>query len=132
MSHISEITNNPLNIRWSVRNKWFGQTGAYKDFVMFSDLSYGVRAALVLLRRYINDYHLSRVMEIITRFAPPTENNTIKYINFVCDEMERHGFSDVISANDSSLYYLVKAMAKYESNTHLEISFIHHVDNKFK
>jgi hypothetical protein len=78
--------NNPLNIRRTGTGQWVGETtlrarpGA---FCRFSDMKYGFRAAFYLLKKYYERYHLMSVGQIITRWAPPTENDTTAYIDFV-------------------------------------------------
>lgn len=75
--------NNPLNIRYSSGNKWIGQTGKNKGFAVFSDMVYGWRAAIVLLIKYQRSGY-DTIRKIVTRWAPPSENDTEAYIRFVC------------------------------------------------
>lgn len=79
--------NNPLNIR--IGNTWLGERAnpTDKQFEEFVTLEYGYRAAFCILRRYIRRYHFDNVAAIISSWAPSTENNTIKYIDTVCDRM---------------------------------------------
>jgi len=78
--------NNPGNIRWSPLNNWEGQTGKdYRGFVIFSSLYYGVRAMVKLILNYISSGS-NTITEIVTRYAPPMENNTTSIINFVSDK----------------------------------------------
>lgn len=73
--------NNPLNIEYSPRNRWRGQTGSDGRFAIFSSREYGYRAALNLLRNY-RRYGLQTLTEIVERWCPPGEvgNNTPRYI----------------------------------------------------
>lgn len=75
--------NNPLNIR--IGNAWFGEVFMPTDteFEQFSEMKYGVRAAFILLDRYINRYKLNTIAKICSRWAPKSENDTIKYIETV-------------------------------------------------
>ena len=81
--------NNPLNIRFNAGNAWKGKvlpnTDKNNTFEQFINLAYGYRAALSLLRTYIRKYGCNTVAKLITRWAPPTENNTNGYINHVCE-----------------------------------------------
>lgn len=79
---IGILTNNPLNIRYTPMNTWRGQTGSRKGFCEFDSLKNGYRAALVLLRNYIAHGHRT-IHQIISRWAPASENNTKAYIRFV-------------------------------------------------
>ena len=77
--------NNPLNVRRS-KDKWLGlrtvQTDA--EFCQFETMAYGWRAAFVLLTRtYYHTYRLYTIRAIISRWAPPNENNTKRYIENV-------------------------------------------------
>ena len=80
--------NNPLNIRHS-SDKWEGarieQTD--KSFVQFESMAYGYRAAWKVLESYWKYFHQVgqpyNVTNIITRWAPPTENDTQAYIRTV-------------------------------------------------
>lgn len=75
--------NNPLNIR--IGNAWFGEVPKPTDkvFEQFMEMKYGVRAAFILLDRYINHYKLNTIAKICTKWAPKSENNTLKYIETV-------------------------------------------------
>lgn len=75
--------NNPLNIR--IGNTWFGEVGKPTDaeFEQFVAMRYGARAAFCLLYRYIHRYKLNTIAKICTRWAPKSENDTIKYIETV-------------------------------------------------
>ena len=108
---------NPLNIR--IGNKWKGEVPnpTDKDFEQFSCMHYGLRAGFILLRRYIERYHLDTIKEIISRWAPATENATSEY---VCRVSERIGISalEKISFNDrKTMVALVDAMILCECGT---------------
>ena len=62
--------NNPLNIR--IGNAWLGEVKnpTDKEFEQFESLLYGLRAAFVLIRRYIRRYGLCTIRQIVTRWAP--------------------------------------------------------------
>lgn len=98
--------NNPLNIRYSPRNKWQGQNGQNKGFCVFMDLKYGFRAAFLLLFKYYITYGCRSVKDFITRFAPPSENNTSAYVTFVIDFLCRIGRRGVDSDNVYVCYRL--------------------------
>lgn len=112
--------NNPLNIRHGSKWKGLRKTQTDKAFCQFESMEFGVRAGLKLIRNYITGWGGSRmkicsVTAIISRWAPPSENNTQNYIRFVC---EKSGLNplEVISPNDkNSIYVLVKAMCQIES-----------------
>lgn len=76
--------NNPLNIR--IGNVWLGEVMKPTDkaFEQFISMEYGIRAAYIILRRYIRRYGKDTVAEIVSTWAPSSENNTEAYINTVC------------------------------------------------
>lgn len=77
---------NPGNIRHS---KVFykgevqpSQDGAFKQF---SSMAWGYRAMFVLLDTYARRYGLNTIRTMISRYAPPSENNTEAYIAAVSE-----------------------------------------------
>ena len=76
--------NNPLNIRKN-QNRWKGLARRQTDrsFFQFKEMKWGYRAAFIILKRYYNDYHLLTIEDIIRRWAPPNENNSKAYANYV-------------------------------------------------
>ena len=94
--------NNPLNIRLS-KDKWQGQINpsgnanvndndnnsslkGESDFCQFYTMEYGWRAAFVILcKTYYGKYKLRTIRDIVSRWAPPKENNTPAYIRHVSD-----------------------------------------------
>lgn len=81
--------NNPGNIRKGLV-RWIGQTSIQPDpaFVQFITPAYGFRAMVKLFLTY-RGRGLGTVREIITAWAPETENDTAAYIADVAD---RSGF----------------------------------------
>lgn len=73
--------NNPGNIRHS-GTVWQGEVTPSTDrsFKQFKSMAYGYRAMIKLLQNYsrINGCHTLRTM--ISRWAPPSENDTRSYI----------------------------------------------------
>jgi hypothetical protein len=56
-----------------------------RAFVQFKSLEWGWRAAFYLLTRtYYHKYRLYTIRAIVSRWAPPNENNTKTYIANVC------------------------------------------------
>ncbi len=105
---------NPLNIRRVAGTKWKGQSAEQtdKEFVVFEEHAWGIRAACCILRTYRDKYHAVCIEDIITRWAPPTENDTRKYI---CDCCRLTGFGGKERLTESSWPALVRAMAFIES-----------------
>ena len=77
---------NPLNIRRTGKDQWKGMAEVQADraFVQFKSLEYGWRAAFHLLTRtYYHKYRLYTIRAIVSKWAPPGENNTEAYIRNV-------------------------------------------------
>ena len=80
--------NNPLNIRRS-GDRWVGARKEQTDktFVQFESMAYGYRAAWKVLQSYYERFcaqgRAFTVRNIISRWAPPTENDTEAYISSV-------------------------------------------------
>ena len=80
--------NNPLNIRKG--NNWKGERKPQSDpaFEEFESLQMGLRAGFIILRNYQRislapKMRANTIRKIINRWAPPSENNTLKYIETV-------------------------------------------------
>lgn len=113
---ISDKCFNPLNIRYSSRNRWLGQVGEYRGFCVFSNIAYGFRAAFVLLSNYIKQ-DTRTIEDIIKRWAPPSENDTEKYISFVAEDVmiDRNKKLTNQSIHDYwTIIMIIRAMAKME------------------
>ena len=110
---------NPLNIRRVAGTFWKGEVVSPiedRDFVQFAGLEYGLRAAFCILATYRNKYHAVCIEDIITRWAPPTENDTRKYI---CDLCKLTGFGGKERLTENEWPRLVQAMALLESGMKL-------------
>lgn len=79
--------NNPGNIRHS--DQWKGLTPEQPDpdFCTFSTPEYGIRAMGVILLNYQRKHGLKTIRQIITRWAPPSENDTDAYVMHVADRL---------------------------------------------
>lgn len=106
--------NNPLNIR--IGNVWLGETTNPTDleFEQFVSMEYGIRAGFVLLRRYINHYHLTTIAQIISRWAPRHENDTVRYVDNVCRRLCVHPDTQLVFTDKDTMTKLVAAMILQE------------------
>ena len=109
--------NNPLNIRLS-KDRWQGQRPpstspeGEKAFCVFESMAYGWRAAFVILcRTYYNKYKLRTIRAIITRWAPPKENNTEAYIRRVTDRIGIGADTVLGSPQEQPAQWMMIAMA---------------------
>ena len=112
--------NNPLNIR--IGNVWLGEVPNPTDneFEQFVSMFYGLLAGFILLRRYIRRYHLTTVPDIISRWAPGSENNTVKYIDTVCQLSGIAPDTQMKYEDEETLVNLVDAMILVECGQHVD------------
>jgi hypothetical protein len=115
---------NPGNIRRS-SDQWAGAYTSREqceaagrtwddEFVVFYSFADGERALGHVLRTYGNAYNLNTVRLIITRWAPPAENDTESYVQFVASQL---GVApDTIIDVQESLPSLAGAIMVKESN----------------
>ena len=116
--------NNPLNIR--IGNVWLGEVKDNTDgeFEQFTSMLYGLRAAIVLLRRYICHYHLSTIAQIVSRWGPSSENNTRLYIDYVSESVEISPSCPIDFNDKVTICKLVLAMAYYECGSLIDYDTI--------
>ena len=107
---------NPLNIR--IGNDWKGEVAENTDkvFEQFTEMKWGLRAALIILRRYITKYKVNTIRQIVSRWAPETENATRIYINFVSSHSGIVADKPIQWSDVNSIVKIVRAMCVFESN----------------
>ena len=106
--------NNPGNIRTN-STKWVGKVGDDGSFVNFATKEQGVRALAKTLETYQNKHKLETTAQVIGRWAPPNENDTQGYINFVADAIGKDPNESIDLSSDPVLYEkFVKAMIQKE------------------
>lgn len=118
--------NNPLNIRKG--NNWKGERKVQTDkaFEEFETLQYGLRAGLKLIRNQISGFNGSRpkfntIGKLIKVWAPPSENQTLRYMDFVCQAVGKQPF-DIIREDDQKLICdIARAMAFVECGQWIDI-----------
>lgn len=122
--------NNPFNIKLT-SDHWKGQLSRSEStdvtFVQFRSMYFGLRAGVLLLKNYI-DMGYNTISDIISRYAPPNENFTKNYIQYVSsflaadfDPEDNLPFPDITVADrpiefgSSQFYHLCFAICKFES-----------------
>lgn len=123
--------NNPANIRFSEANNWFGLVGNDNGFCVFESVDFGVRALIIILRKYIRVYKKKSVQEIISRFAPVCENDTRHYVAYVESVLVQHGCDpDNVDYLSTGFMWLCIAICWFE--THTTITFDKFLAIKYK
>ena len=77
-------------------------------------MRYGLRAAFIILRRYIRRYGKNTVNSIVRTWAPETENQVQAYIDNVCRMTGLDADARIDYADRDTMCSLVAAMARVE------------------
>lgn len=105
--------NNPGNIR--AGDKWQGLTGVDDaGFCQFDTPEHGIRALAKVLMSYQYKHGLRTLRQMVTRWAPPVENDTESYIESVCAQCYASP-DNPYTLTPSRLYPLVAAIIKHEN-----------------
>lgn len=107
---------NPGNIRRSgVRYKGECARSSDKEFRQFETVEWGYRAMFVLLHTYARRYGCRTVRDMISRYAPPSENDTEAYIRRVASisHIDPHGEIDTLDGG--TMIAVVAAMSEVEN-----------------
>ena len=120
--------NNIFNIR-AGRAQWLGMTGTRKGFVEFDTREHGIRAWLVLMRTYRKAYGCRTIRQIVSKFAPPTENQTERYIRYCCQVVMISDTKDI--TKDIEYCMMGVAMARMETGTMLDVGTISEIMKKY-
>lgn len=102
--------NNPGNIEDNTA--FLGMVGSDGRFAIYETPFYGIRAMGRQLKLYRDRDRINTVAGIISKWAPPNENNTDNYIRFVS---ERAGVLEFAPLTDSDYPRVVAAMIQLEN-----------------
>lgn len=121
--------NNPLNIRKG--NNWKGERHPQTDkaFEEFASMQMGIRAGFVLIRNYISGYGgkskpFNTIEKVVRRWAPPSENATLRYIDFVAKDSGIDARSILSFKDKSSMVAIVNAMIFVECGQRVDLDVI--------
>lgn len=116
--------NNPLNIRRGC--DWIGLAKHQTDpaFCQFDSMTYGLRAGLIIIRTYMQRYKLTNIHAIVSRWAPPSENNTVTYVKTVASMMKMHALQTFDFGDRHKIVALVVAMCKVETGITIDKKLI--------
>lgn len=110
-----ERNNNPGNLRIAPIN-WQGKiAGTDPAFETFADARSGIRALAINLRTYQTRYGLSSIRQIVTRYAPASENDTGAYVRAVAASMSVGPDAPLDLSDMATLTALVTAIIKHEN-----------------
>lgn len=107
--------NNPGNIRHG--SPWLGLISPQTDpeFCQFITPEYGIRAMIIILYHYQDQYDLHTISSIISRWAPQNQNNTQQYIKFVSSSMNINSIQKINVHVPSTLFNLLRSIILYEN-----------------
>lgn len=117
-----ERNNNWGNIDWNSANNWLGQVGIEEPprnggrarFARFATPEHGIRALVRLLMTYQDRHNLRTIRGMIDRWAPPVENNTGAYVQFVAQRVGVDADAPVDLHDWSTMTKLAKAVVAKE------------------
>ena len=125
--------NNPGNIRQS-STKYLGEVQPSQDsaFKQFQSIDYGYRAMFVLIEHYYRKRGLKTIRQIISRYAPASENNTEGYIQQVASICFRSADEEIDITNKDEMVLLVSAMSRVENGRVKRLYLIIFVNRAFQ
>jgi hypothetical protein len=115
MSQVRGIrNNNPGNIV-KTSDVWEGQSPTQTDpsFVQFTTPEWGIRALVRVMRTHFNNGQ-NTIRQLITSWAPPTENNTDAYITEVAG-LAGIGPDDVITDFETAIAAIIPGVITQEN-----------------
>ena len=129
---IFEVTKNRGNIRFLPKpNQYLGTIGEHKGFAMFENQTLGDRALIKLLLSY-HSKGFNNISKIINRYAPPIENKTSDYVNFVSDSTKINKDSILNFNNIDQLFIIFKAIIKKETGINASLTEFNDAFNLLK
>lgn len=112
---------NPGNIRQS-KTRYKGEKSHSTDsaFKQFETLEWGYRAIFMLLHTYRVRGYGDTIAKMISRYAPPFENNTEAYISRVCQQTGIDRDQRLNTLNSVQMIPIVSAISAVENGVKAE------------
>lgn len=107
--------NNPGNIRKGEKWKGLSEHQTDSSFCIFVSPEYGIRALVKILLAYYKKYKLNTVKKIISRYAPPSENETESYIKSVANQLGVASDEEIDLSSVAVLAVLLRAIIRHEN-----------------
>jgi len=106
---------NPGNVRKGA-SKWLGKIETTDPaFEAFETIEHGIRALARVLLTYHRKHKLKSVGAIISRWAPPSENDSLEYIKHVSRALGVAPDEPIDLENELTLTALVAAICRHEN-----------------
>ena len=107
---------NPGNIRiGSFRYKGEVARSSDKEFRQFEAMEWGYRAMFMLLYTYAVKHDCGTLRQMISRYAPPSENNTESYIRRVAHATHLDSDEVIFTTDGATMTAIVAAMSEVEN-----------------
>ena len=117
--------NNPGNIRRNSDVFQGEKTSSDREFKQFKSMAYGYRAIFKILFNYYRNYKLDTIRKMITRWAPPEDNNhTEAYIKTVSGYAGIPADDPININNREQMIRIVAGMSRVENGRDAEMSDI--------
>lgn len=115
--------NNPLNIK--IGNDWQGERsntdGVFEEFIT---MQYGLRAAFIILRKYITKYERNTIRKIVHSWSPDGSSIESIYMSSV-SKWSAIALDDTIRYDDRvTMCKIVQGMAKVETGRTIGLNII--------
>ncbi len=109
--------NNPGNIRQGANWQGLNPNGRNIDsaFCVFESPVFGIRALAKVLINYKKIHGLNTVRQIVSRYAPPNENQTAAYIQTVAKQLEVYPDTKIDIEERGVLTVFIKAVIRMEN-----------------
>ena len=111
--------NNPGNIRW--KDPWQGLVPEDQRtdtaFCQFTKPEYGIRALCKILNAYYAKHKLNTIQGIISRWAPPEENDTDAYVHSVANVVGVDKDEHLLVSTYAVMLPLVKGIILHENGS---------------
>lgn len=109
--------NNPGNIRHGANWLGLNPNGRNVDsaFCVFESPVFGIRALAKVLINYKKIHGLNTVRQIVSRYAPPNENQTAAYIQSVAKQLEVYPDTKIDIEERGVLTVFIKAVIRMEN-----------------
>jgi hypothetical protein len=116
--------NNPGNIKTGIT--WQGAIGDDGTFVIFQDVTWGIRALATDLGNKINKGE-NTITAIISVYAPPSENQTGAYIAAVSADSGIDA-NTPLTMDQATLHSLIRAIINHENGAAASVEYISDAD----
>jgi len=107
--------NNPGNLRPDPAHPWLGEIPSPNDYCCFNTPENGLRAMGKNILTAVYKHGCNTITRLITRWAPPNENDTVAYIKAVAGDVGVDADAPLDVTNGSVMSSLLMAITRHEN-----------------